>query len=524
MDTSGRVIAEQVVVISIAVLAFVVPSIIYVVTIYWGGISKRLLLSTSSSTTASPTHPPPASSAPRRRPDHVKITNHKSKLSHPAPLPPYPPSINHRPSLRDLKKSQQKRLGGEKSIGGGGSSGGASRYNLSNHTPLPPRSSNTTTTLPSPNTNNTIITAKLQNLSSAQESVSFWSRIFTKSSWLWFTGPPVLPPDPQIVNPTTGDASNNNFSTNEFSALASADTSSIHLPQTNVIHVKSATSDKDHHHPPPPSLPSAPVKQLQMRPMTDSSGIMSMAGNLVSVGPGIYHHQQQHPHLPPPLSQPPPNSILLSNNAHHTHHGSVALSTSTGVIQEPHFVINNTHQYHHQTHQQHLHFVTPPQYPYPPHLIPSYSSRIHSRFQSYSEISFPNTSSHNLPLSRLPYSYSVASTTTSSITRLFHEAAPALLSFSDIIYSVKTSHNGPSKKFKTSSSSTTTILKSVNGFMKAGSLTAIMGPSGCGKTTLLDILAGRKYSGEISGSIMINGKPRNNATFKRISAYGKKKH
>lgn len=63
------------------------------------------------------------------------------------------------------------------------------------------------------------------------------------------------------------------------------------------------------------------------------------------------------------------------------------------------------------------------------------------------------------------------------------------------------------------------ILKGVSGCMKPGTLTAIMGPSGCGKTTLLDILAGRKYSGNIQGQISLNGKARDLETFKRISAY-----
>lgn len=39
-----------------------------------------------------------------------------------------------------------------------------------------------------------------------------------------------------------------------------------------------------------------------------------------------------------------------------------------------------------------------------------------------------------------------------------------------------------------------------------------------GKSTLLDILAGRKTTGEISGSILFNGMPRNNAV-SRGSAY-----
>ena len=37
---------------------------------------------------------------------------------------------------------------------------------------------------------------------------------------------------------------------------------------------------------------------------------------------------------------------------------------------------------------------------------------------------------------------------------------------------------------------------------------ALMGPSGSGKTTLLDVLADRVKKAEITGEILINGKPR----------------
>jgi ABC-type multidrug transport system ATPase subunit len=40
--------------------------------------------------------------------------------------------------------------------------------------------------------------------------------------------------------------------------------------------------------------------------------------------------------------------------------------------------------------------------------------------------------------------------------------------------------------------------------------------AGAGKTTLLDILAGRKKSGKVGGTVFVNGKPIT-STFKRIS-------
>ena len=46
-----------------------------------------------------------------------------------------------------------------------------------------------------------------------------------------------------------------------------------------------------------------------------------------------------------------------------------------------------------------------------------------------------------------------------------------------------------------------------------------MGSSGAGKTTLLDVLAGRKNTGEVSGSIAVNGKPKQDHTFRHIMGY-----
>ena len=63
------------------------------------------------------------------------------------------------------------------------------------------------------------------------------------------------------------------------------------------------------------------------------------------------------------------------------------------------------------------------------------------------------------------------------------------------------------------------LLKGVSGAFRPGVLTALMGISGAGKTTLLDVLAGRKTSGYIEGSITISGYPKNQETFARIAGY-----
>ncbi|KAJ5101248.1 hypothetical protein NUU61_003470 [Penicillium alfredii] len=62
------------------------------------------------------------------------------------------------------------------------------------------------------------------------------------------------------------------------------------------------------------------------------------------------------------------------------------------------------------------------------------------------------------------------------------------------------------------------LLDKVFGFVKPGSLVALMGASGAGKTTLLDVLAQRKDSGEIYGSILIDGRPQG-ISFQRTTGY-----
>lgn len=62
------------------------------------------------------------------------------------------------------------------------------------------------------------------------------------------------------------------------------------------------------------------------------------------------------------------------------------------------------------------------------------------------------------------------------------------------------------------------ILNYVDGWVKPGTLTALMGASGAGKTTLLDTLANRVTMGVVSGNMYVNGHPRDNS-FQRSTGY-----
>lgn len=62
------------------------------------------------------------------------------------------------------------------------------------------------------------------------------------------------------------------------------------------------------------------------------------------------------------------------------------------------------------------------------------------------------------------------------------------------------------------------LLDHVSGWVKPGTLTALMGVSGAGKTTLLDALAQRTTMGVITGDMLVNGKPLDDS-FQRKTGY-----
>ncbi|THH06687.1 hypothetical protein EW146_g9533 [Bondarzewia mesenterica] len=62
------------------------------------------------------------------------------------------------------------------------------------------------------------------------------------------------------------------------------------------------------------------------------------------------------------------------------------------------------------------------------------------------------------------------------------------------------------------------LLNDVYGYVKPGTLTALMGASGAGKTTCLDVLAQRKNIGVIAGDVLVDGRPLD-GDFARGTAY-----
>lgn len=82
----------------------------------------------------------------------------------------------------------------------------------------------------------------------------------------------------------------------------------------------------------------------------------------------------------------------------------------------------------------------------------------------------------------------------------------AIFSWKDVCYDIKIK------------SEERRILDHVDGWVKPGTLTALMGVSGAGKTTLLDVLATRVTMGVISGDMLVDGRQRD-SSFQRKTGY-----
>ncbi|GMF30889.1 unnamed protein product [Phytophthora lilii] len=91
-----------------------------------------------------------------------------------------------------------------------------------------------------------------------------------------------------------------------------------------------------------------------------------------------------------------------------------------------------------------------------------------------------------------------------------HVVEPVTVAFQDLWYSVPDPHN-PKESLD--------LLKGISGFALPGSITALMGSSGAGKTTLMDVIAGRKTGGKITGKILLNGYEANDLAIRRSTGY-----
>lgn len=82
----------------------------------------------------------------------------------------------------------------------------------------------------------------------------------------------------------------------------------------------------------------------------------------------------------------------------------------------------------------------------------------------------------------------------------------AIFSWSDVVYDIKIKDE-PRR-----------LLDNVDGWVKPGTLTALMGVSGAGKTTLLDVLANRVTMGVVTGDMFVDGHQRD-SSFQRKTGY-----
>ncbi|KAE9032021.1 ABC transporter G family member 38 [Phytophthora rubi] len=87
---------------------------------------------------------------------------------------------------------------------------------------------------------------------------------------------------------------------------------------------------------------------------------------------------------------------------------------------------------------------------------------------------------------------------------------PVTIAFQDLWYSVP-KPGSPKESLE--------LLKGISGFAEPGTLTALMGSSGAGKTTLMDVIAGRKTGGKITGRILLNGYEANDLAIRRATGY-----
>ncbi|ETM55036.1 hypothetical protein L914_01701 [Phytophthora nicotianae] len=87
---------------------------------------------------------------------------------------------------------------------------------------------------------------------------------------------------------------------------------------------------------------------------------------------------------------------------------------------------------------------------------------------------------------------------------------PVTIAFKDLWYTVPDPANPKD---------TIDVLKGISGYALPGTITALMGSSGAGKTTPMDVIAGRKTGGKISGQTLLNGHSATDLAIRRSTGY-----
>ncbi|KAL3160198.1 hypothetical protein ABBQ32_010959 [Trebouxia sp. C0010 RCD-2024] len=99
---------------------------------------------------------------------------------------------------------------------------------------------------------------------------------------------------------------------------------------------------------------------------------------------------------------------------------------------------------------------------------------------------------------------------------------PMTMTFKDLHYWVQIPKEGAKDRDHVHMEGNTPwleLLLGISGAFRPKVLTCLMGVTGAGKTTLMDVLAGRKTGGRIEGEVRINGHPKEQDSFARVSGY-----
>ncbi|XP_047094367.1 ABC transporter G family member 48-like isoform X2 [Lolium rigidum] len=146
-------------------------------------------------------------------------------------------------------------------------------------------------------------------------------------------------------------------------------------------------------------------------------------------------------------------------------------------------------------------------------LVSDENNEYDTNKEQMSEANASSTTASSIPMVSVGTNRAKTRPTGSQIDLPFQ---PLSLSFNHINYYVDMPAEMKEQGF---AESRLQLLTDISGAFRPGVLTALVGVSGAGKTTLMDVLAGRKTSGSIEGSITLSGYPKKQETFARISGY-----